>query len=341
MSTERLLARSQVLTHPSGLRITTPILVPSFSSKGFPSARSGKTWVARALEITSEWLTGSMLISAYDIFHKNIPSPTRLLCTPEVTLLDSGGYEAGFDEDLSTVAVKNHRPKAWSLRNLRTVLDAWPDRFAAVFTSYDHPARRVPLSVQIREARELFDRYPKQMHSLLLKPGRGQQHLGPILTKVTARPNVLAGFDVIGVTEKELGDSMLDRMQRIAELRLGLDQVGNAAPIQVFGALDPLSSCLYFIAGAEIFDGLTWLRYAYLDGMCVYRANYGARSLGLSLRDILVDWKTMVDNVNYLQGMELSMKRVAHDNEIEHFSHHVELLRRGFADLRARLDGRI
>src|SRR5260370_40832146 len=108
---EQLLARSRVLTHPSGVKFTTRILVPSFSSKGFPSVRSGKSSVARALETTSEWLTDTMLISAYDILHKQIPSPTRLLCMPELTLPDSGGYEAGFDEDLSAAVVKKHRPK--------------------------------------------------------------------------------------------------------------------------------------------------------------------------------------------------------------------------------------
>jgi len=304
--------------------------------------QSGKSWVARALETTSEWLTDTMLISAYDIFHKQIPSPTKLKCTPELTLLDSGGYEAGVDEDLSSVVVKKHRPKAWSPKNLKAVLDQWPERFAAVFVSYDHPSRRVSLSVQIREAKELFERYPKQMHSILLKPeGTTQRHVGGVLAKVIARPKMLTGFDIIGVTEKELGDSLLDRMERIAELRLALDQDGNTAPIQVFGALDPLSSCLYFVSGAEIFDGLTWLRYAYLDGLCVYRANYGAMAIGLNLRDLLVEAKTMADNVNYLRRMELSMRRVALDNKIGHFSHHVELIRRGFDDLRARLEGRI
>lgn len=337
-----LLARSRVLKHPSGVKFTTPILVPSFSSKGFPSVRSGKSWVARALETTSEWLTDTMLISAYDIFHKCIPSPTKLKCTPELTLLDSGGYEAGLDEDLSAAVIRQHRPKAWSPSNLKTVLDAWPNRFAAIFVSYDHPARRRSLAIQIREAKDLFDRYPDQMHSFLLKPqGKKQQHLGNVLTRVTAKPKTLTGFDIIGVTEKELGSSLLDRMQRIAELRLALDENTITAPIQVFGALDPISSCLYFISGAEIFDGLTWLRYAYLDGMCVYRANYGALSIALDRRDAVVDAKTRSDNVSYLQRMELSMRRVALDNKIDHFPHHVELLRRGFDDLRARLKGRI
>lgn len=342
MSGEKLLARSQVLTHPSGLRVTTPILVPSFSSKGFPPARDAKPWVSRVLEMTAEWLTETMLISAYDIHHGHISAPADLPCTPELTIVDSGGYEAGLDEDMSAVAIREYHPKLWTPEDAKAVFDSWPDRFAAVFVSYDHPARRLPLADQVAEATALFSHYPKQMRSLLLKPTtKTQEYLKTVVDAVVADPGLMGGFDIIGVTEKELGSSLLDRMQRIAELRLALDEGGIRAPIQVFGALDPLSSCLYFVSGAEIFDGLTWLRYAYLDGMCVYRANYGALSIGLGRRDILIDAKTMTDNINYLHRMELSMKRVVLDDTVDHFSHHVELLRRGFADLRVRLKGRI
>ncbi|MCA9607403.1 MAG: hypothetical protein KC619_17475 [Myxococcales bacterium] len=341
MSSKRLLARSRTYTHPSGITFTTPLLVPSFSSKGFPRVRQGQPWVARVLETTAEWLTDTMLISAYDVYHNHIPSPEQLVATPELTIVDSGGYEAGIDEDLSAVAVREHDPLPWAAEHARAVYDSWPQRFNAIFVSYDHPARRIPLAQQVSEATTLFARYPQQMHSLLLKPTTQQQeYLRNVLGEVAEVPEVLRPFHVIGVTEKELGSSFLERMQRLAELRLDLDEAGVDAPIQVFGALDPIASCLYFISGAEIFDGLTWLRYAYFDGMCVYRANYGALSR-LDLRDMLVDAKTMTDNVHYLHRLELSMRRVALDDDVGHFLHHTDLFRRAFDDLRARMKGRL
>ena len=54
------------------------------------------------------------------------------------------------------------------------------------------------------------------------------------------------------VIEKELGDSALVRMERIARLRRALDDAEVKAPVHVFGALDPILSCMYFLAGAEI-----------------------------------------------------------------------------------------
>ena len=92
---------------------------------------------------------------------------------------------------------------------------------------------------------------------------------------------------------------------------------------------------------AEIFDGLTWLRYAYRDGLCVYRANHGALTVGLDRKDVVVDAKTMTDNIHYLQRMEASMRRVALDNDIGQFTHHQDLFRQAFVDLRTKLKGRI
>ena len=44
---------------------------------------------------------------------------------------------------------------------------------------------------------------------------------------------------------------------------MALDDAGVGIPIHVFGSLDPLISPIYWLAGAEIFDGLTWINMAY------------------------------------------------------------------------------
>ena len=77
----------------------------------------------------------------------------------------------------------------------------------------------------------------------------------------------LSHFSIIGFTEKELGPSLLKRMTAIARVRRALKEVNLDLPIHVFGSLDTISTPLYFLAGADIFDGLTWLRYAFRDGV--------------------------------------------------------------------------
>ena len=81
----------------------------------------------------------------------------------------------------------------------------------------------------------------------------------------------LAAFDIIGFAEKDLGATVLERLRNIVLLRRRLTEAGVHKPIHLFGALDPVMSPLYHAAGAEIFDGLSWLRYGYHWEAAVYR----------------------------------------------------------------------
>ena len=60
----------------------TPLLVPSFSSKGFPE-------VADIIKMAEEFIEGPMLVSAYDLHYKHIRGP---FVAPSLLFLDSGGY---------------------------------------------------------------------------------------------------------------------------------------------------------------------------------------------------------------------------------------------------------
>ena len=62
----------------------TPLLLPSFSSKGFPQ-------IAEIMDFISAFITSPILISAYDLHYKNVP---KKITFSELLFLDSGGYEA-------------------------------------------------------------------------------------------------------------------------------------------------------------------------------------------------------------------------------------------------------
>src|ERR1044072_8121942 len=86
-----MLAKRRILKVGAAPSISTPLLLPSFSSKGFPR-------VAETLKAMEEYISDEVLISAYDLHFSLIEPPFDFAST---IFLDSGGYEASKDSELS------------------------------------------------------------------------------------------------------------------------------------------------------------------------------------------------------------------------------------------------
>jgi hypothetical protein len=318
------------------------LLIPSFSSKGFArSKKDGRSEIGEILRYAAEFLTDSYLISAYDVYYKDIPSPAELPTSLGLIFVDSGGYETSTDKDYSSVIDPLPPPRDWDIEKLRTVLDSWPDELPAVFVNFDHYDERAPFLEQVKAARRLFKKYPGHLHLFLIKPETKEQTtLNEVIKVVIANVGELTSFDIVGVTEKELGPSMLDRMVRIAKLRRSMDEVDIQIPIHVFGALDPISVCLYFISGAEIFDGLTWIRYTFNEGQCVYTHNVGALKYGLHMRDSFVRTRSLSDNYYAIQLLEHRIREFEATKIFDKLEPHGRLIRDAVDSLNTRLKGR-
>ena len=323
-----MFCRTSKLIHPaSGASLETPLLVPSFSSKAFGFGHGGKPEVHRVLDAAQEFITRTCLVSAYDVHYGYVPQPQDLVVTVDLMFLDSGGYEASDDRDLSAVEKPIHRPEEWDAAKLRSIWDHWPASLPTVLVSYDHSNHRRPVTEQLRDAKQAVLAKPGHLHSFLLKPeAREDRSLESALRALQAQVGELTGFQLLGVTEKELGNSPLERMVRIAGLRQALDDASVGIPIHVFGALDPLSVCLYFVAGAEVFDGLTWSRYAYKSGQCVYVHNHATMTYGLEVNDDEARVHTIKDNLRYLDQLERSLRRLAETREWTHLHHNQDLI---------------
>lgn len=205
---------------------------------------------------------------------------------------------------------------------MEDVVSQWPEEQPTIFVSYDHPSERKPISDQIAAAKQLLKKQPNQLHCFLLKPENNtRQTLEDALKSASSIAEDLRPFDVIGVTEKELGGSHLQRMVRIAKLRRSLDEANVKAPIHVFGALDPISACLYFLSGAEIFDGLTWLRYAFAEDRCVYVHNHAVLDYGVEFRDADLRLRVLSRNYYYLERLQERMKDFQHEDIFEKLPH--------------------
>lgn len=327
--------RTTKLTHPtSGNTVETPLLVPSFSSKGFDrSARTGESsknkllsGLHRQFDSVSEYMTDSILFSAFDIHYRYLPHPSQIEQFPEIMILDSGGYEISTDADLSDIEEPQKSNRDWNVEMLKSVWATWPAEVATILVSFDSPKERVPFADQVTRARDLFRGQKDHLTAFLLKPEKeGQRTLDRTLGQVFAAPAELRYFNVVGVTEREVGSSMLERMVNLALLREAMDRAGlQRTPIHVFGALDPISTVLYFFAGAEIFDGLTWLRYAYAEGRCVYTHNHGTVALGLEKDDDSIRALTQVRNITHLQTMQHALREFCSTQDFKRLAERIE-----------------
>lgn len=325
-----MLARCTKIRHPSGALIDLPRLVPAFSSKGFGffsstdesqeiivkrSARSRRSAPARkkrdlsettrALELMGPYIKDSILVSAYDLHHCYFRKPTSFFQNKELVFLDSGGYELSPEFDQTEPVQWGTRKRPFTASDYRTVLDSIPKNLPFAVSSYDWGTRHKPLTQQIAAAQSLFHKYPHFLKNFIVKPGT-ERFLE--IEEIVRHVRKFLAFDIIGVTEKELGRDLLDRLKTLAKLRLAMDRENITAPIHVWGGLDPVHTPLYFLAGAEIFDGISWLRYAYLDDVAVYRDSYSV--LTGAVETTLDESRTlaMSHNLQHLRSLATSFR---------------------------------
>ncbi|MFA5238889.1 MAG: hypothetical protein WC476_04165 [Phycisphaerae bacterium] len=345
------LARRSVLKHPSGIEIKTPLLIPSFSSKGFifppkqatekdgyiffqskikltekSNPTSGKiSEVAKLIKNVSETLTDTMLVSAYDMFHKHIPIPYENT-TPEIIFLDSGGYEIGDTFDYSEIIRSAVNPNEWNYEMHKEILKAWPDYVPAVFVSFDLKGK--PIAEQIEASLNVLSKFKnKQLCTILIKPISDEVTFEKTYAGICENISKLKHFDIIGVAEKELGNSISMVMQNISKIRLALDEAKINAPLHIFGSLDPLTSWLYYISGAELFDGLTWLRYVYSNGRSFYYREHGIIFREFDKKEDEIKVEVLENNLHYLKNLQLEMSEYAIDGDFAKISFNGDLVK--------------
>jgi hypothetical protein len=234
------------------------------------------------------------------------------LSRTELLFLDSGGYEVTQGADGGELVRDLSPPREWNVQIYRCLLDSLPDaaeNVAAV--ALDLPGESY--GTQVRAAQEFLSAWPRLAPVVLLKPqDRGAPHDFAQLEPEATR---LGFFSVVGVTEHELGDTLLKRVIAVMELRDLLTRAGHRMPIHVFGALDPLYVPLYFAAGADIFDGLTWLRYAYWHGLAVHVEHGPLLNKQTDLRDDVRRWTVAASNLTQLAQLRANLLRFANEGE--------------------------
>ena len=285
------LARSLHLSiRGNDLKIESPVLVPSFSSKAFVDVKS-------IFSVLQPFITESFLVSAYDIVHHGIRLPEG--APAEVLFLDSGGYEVYSDHDPMKPLYETLSTAPWLLEDYQSILNDTETIMPTFATSFDHPDLRQAIAVQIEDAVKLFQEFPVFGREFLVKPESHHQKFVD-MTSIASHVDAFREFDIIGLTEAELGDSVLMRMSNIAILRQLMDIRKIQKPLHIYGSLDPVCTPLYFLAGADIFDGLSWLRFAYRDELAVYHRNRVPLDFDPSASEDVGRMRSYTANLHYL-----------------------------------------
>lgn len=323
------LARSLPLSiKGSEIGVETPLLIPSFSSKAEVDIRS-------VFEALQPAITYSFLVSAYDIFYCGVEVPET--APAEVLFLDSGGYEVSKDHDRMDPMYVTGEPRCWTRANHRQVVSGLDTVMPTFVTAFDHPEFRQPLACQIDIALEFFKDFPQFGREILIKPGSADERLLNI-HDIYSQVHRFNEFDIIGVTEVELGDSIIERMENIARLRQVMDSTGVIRPLHIFGSLDPVCTPLYFLSGADIFDGLSWLRFAYSDDLAIYHRNRVPLQFGPEEREHRGRTRSVTANLHYLSyTLTTRFKKYLLDGDVRRLETHATFFKEALDNLRVRL----
>ncbi|OKO69270.1 hypothetical protein AC629_41440, partial [Bradyrhizobium sp. NAS80.1] len=155
-----MLAKRRLIRLGNGTELKIPILLPSFSSKGFPK-------VQKILKASEEYISDEVLVSAYDISHGLL---LPQLDFASAIFLDSGGYEASKDSDLSEIYEGDYSPRDWSPEKYDDVIRNWSSISPTIFISFDHPKYRIDTKDQIERARKLAIPSGEHARAILFKP---------------------------------------------------------------------------------------------------------------------------------------------------------------------------
>ncbi|MBD2770979.1 hypothetical protein [Iningainema tapete] len=294
--------------------VPTPLIVPSFSSRGFPELKNIYTK-------TKEYISDVSLISAYDIHYE---LQDVYIYASDILFIDSGGYEtqpikltATSDDVYAYRDCTSVRP--WSRELHQAVLDNLQDLSQLVLISYDDWKKHQSTLSQIEMAKSLFQNYPNFASNFIYKPEKTESKVINA-DSLLEHAHYLTSFSVLGITEKELGSSILERCRNLLKIRFHLLEQSIEIPIHILGCLDPVLIISYFLCGADIFDGLAWLRYAFVDGFTLYQSTAALMQADWHYSESELNQLYSIKNIQNLSHLSQAMNRFCHTKLIKEFS---------------------
>lgn len=286
-----------------------PLLVPSFSSKGNllilqpdGTYRSDNYSLLQSLDIR---ISKSYLVSAYDTYYGFMPPNPNDWPETDYLFIDSGGYEINDSFDLSERNKFNYQVYPWDKDKMKEIYSnvvACPkfQNSTIVLSSYDTVD---PFGQQLSDALSLIKEYPYAIVNFIVKINFPIEDL---LNDIIKKKDYLGPINIIGFTEKELGSTVRERLLNLIRIKRQLISCGWYGSIHIFGGLEPSLVKLYYIAGADIFDGLSWQRMYYRNNASLFNPE----TFYISLPEHENKFLMMLDNLSVLQELSASLAAI-------------------------------
>ena len=283
--------------------VATPLIVPSFSSCGFPQ-------VADIYDGMKDKLYGVCLVSALDLASGCIPADV----TDEVNLvlIDSGMYEAKNSPCLQVDHCPSPTKGHWLRQQYLEIAGGIDGGGNVILVNYD---RAETLQHQIMGATEDFAHALQAASDFLVKPELSSGLVN--VAKLAKHAGELEQFDIVGITAREAGDSLVKRCSTVVMLRDAMGDAGLENPIHIFGAINPMEVLAYFFCGADIFDGLNWLRLAFrkYGSMAIEEAAFEEQNFNTDDCDLRMEQRIL--NLSFLYRLQESLHQYCSTNDLD------------------------
>ena len=282
-----------------------PLFVYSYSSRGFPD-------LIERLEHSLPHIP-SYLLSLYD-YEYNFPSGLILPEDARIRIWDSGGYETM----VCPTCQHSESLKKWDENTYIRTATRIPWNGFDVLVSYDTPYESKCVQQQIERALDLYTRVKGTYARDLLihipsntDPDVFVKILGPYTNE----------FQILGLTEKEIAPTWAHGVYFINRLRSALStlKTEHYIPIHVFGCFDFKTMVRFALAGADMFDGLTWLRHLFLNGETLYRRE---TEYVVSIEQLLatnMELSMILHNVRSMEQLRSDLIYAMYTNNMEGF----------------------
>ena len=296
------------------LEVGTPLIAPSFSSRGFPHI--SKIW-----EELKHKLFGVCLVSAFDVAGGRIPMGVADMVN--VVILDSGLYETK-TESVEPHYFHTHASEfIWTKEHYHEVVKGMGKGGNIILINFDHVGR---LDDQITKASKDFSLASHAASDFLVKPADEAEWVN--IPKLGYHLEALKQFSVIGITAREAGNSFLKRCSSIVMLRDLLDGADLDTPIHVFGAINLYEVLAYFFCGADIFDGLNWLRLAFRENSAVPIDESAMENMKWNLSDLDLLTGEWTNNLRVLYRLQEAMQEYAENGDLAALAREFPIARR-------------